>query len=364
MKFIAPVYLQEFKCDGSLCGSYCCKQWKIIVDENTKEKYAKLPIKEREKIFSFIGEKEEEFYPLKLNKDGSCPFLRSDFLCDLQKNFGEDYLSNICYSYPRVTTKIKEVIFQSLTLSCPLATELILFSGEMFFVESESIPARMGWSVDLGKRVPIGSENAEDILSAGLYILKDNHFTITERLQMLFVFYVKVDEITSNESKLNELLNSVESGHFQKNFLNENTIINENILFKKDEFLNLIRKLFDIIYNANITDEKFESLTKIYNYNYDEFEEFILNNSQIFTNYLMNEFFMRLYPYAFKESFATNIKIFILSWYALSFSLFMLYVENGLTKERLIFGVRRFVEKTDHGKGVMKNILTLAMRIC
>ena len=85
MKFIAPVYLQEFKCDGSLCGSYCCKQWKIIVDENTKEKYAKLPVKEREKIYSFIGEKEEEFYPLKLNKDGSCPFCEVIFYAIYRK---------------------------------------------------------------------------------------------------------------------------------------------------------------------------------------------------------------------------------------------------------------------------------------
>lgn len=360
MKFVTPNYLQNFKCDGSLCDSYCCREWKIIIDENTKEKYKNLPSEKYEKILSSIEKKEDNCSYLKLKDNGSCPFLRDDWLCELQKNLGEDYLSNICYSYPRIATKTKDTLFQSLTLSCPLAAELVLFSNEISFVETDVIPPRIGWCIDIENRVPIFNEDVEDMLSAGLFILKDNFISIDKRLEMLFEFYSEAENIANDNKKLDELLNSVENEYFYDEISNKKEKRDKNIIFQKEEFLKIERKLFNAIYETNISDEKFKSLTEIYNENIYIFEKFVLQNSQIFTNYLMNEFFMRVYPYAFKESFSMNIKIFILSWRALYFALFMLYIDGGLTKERLIFGVRLLVEKIDHGKGTMQKIMDIA----
>ena len=364
MRFITPNYLKNFKCDGTLCNSYCCREWKIAVDEETKNKYECLPIETREKVLKNLREKDGNYYPLKLKKDGLCPFLREDLLCDLQKNYGEDYLSNVCYSYPRVTVKVSDTIFQSLTLSCPVAAELVLFAENIFFEEKEVKNYRLGWHSDFETRENLNNELLEDIVSAGLFILKDNSISIENRLKMLVDFYNKADSFNDNEKELNELLDSIENNKFQQKFMEENNNKIGSVIFNEKDFLPIIFKLYNVLYEVNFDDKKISELTKIYNENFDNFNENLIeNNEGIFTNYLLNEFFMRLYPYAFNQKFSANIKTFILSWYALKFALFMMYMKEGLDKENLIFCVRRVVERIDHGKGVVKKILDLAKEI-
>lgn len=364
MRFIVPNYLKNFKCDGAKCNSYCCREWKVAVDEETKNKYEKLPQENRERILLNIGEKENGFYPLKLNKDGFCPFLRDDFLCDLQKNFGEDYLSNICYSYPRVTTKINNNIFQSLTLSCPIAADLVLFAEEIFFEEKNAKDFRIGWHTDITARINMKDETIENIISAGLFILKDNTILTENKLKILLNFYALADNLTNDDEKLNNLLNSVENNKFQQKFLNTNSDIKTGNIFKEDRFLTIIFKLYNALYDIDFEKEKQEALTRIYRENFEDFNKKIIDtNNHIFTNFLVNEFFMRVYPFAFNESFAINVKVFILSWYALCFALFMMSMDSGLTEERLVFVVRRLVERMDHGRGVIKKIIDLAKEI-
>lgn len=361
MKLVVPNYLKNFKCDGSLCNSYCCREWKVAIDEETKNKYEKLPIEIRKKILSNLKEKEGNFYPLKLNKNKLCPFLRDDFLCDLQKNFGEEYLSNICYSYPRVTTKIQNTVFQSLTLSCPLAAKLVLFTNEFFFEEKELKNFHLGWHTTLKTNTNINETLIEDIVSAGLFILKNTPASINDRLKMLLLFYTNADATIHNKENLKNLLNSVETQSFQNEFLNNKFNNSEDIIFNKDNFLHIIIKLYDAVYDARFNNDKIKELAKIYNNNFKIFVgNFIVNNDKIFTNYLLNEFFMRAYPFAFSETFAINIKVFILSWYVLLFGLFIIYMENGLDEERLILGVRKLSERIDHGKGIIKKIIEIA----
>ena len=61
---------------------------------------------------------------LKMRDDGICSFLDKDGLCSIQKKHGEDFLTAICQSFPRVTYKLTDDIFeQSMTLTCPVAAQ-------------------------------------------------------------------------------------------------------------------------------------------------------------------------------------------------------------------------------------------------
>jgi len=64
--YYQPEYVKNFQCDGKKYDARCCKKWAIFIDEKN-----------------------------------FCPFLTEDNLCRLQKNFGEDFLSETCTNYPR-----------------------------------------------------------------------------------------------------------------------------------------------------------------------------------------------------------------------------------------------------------------------
>ena len=37
MKIFRPTYVRDFKCDGKACGSRCCRDWRVVLDEETRE---------------------------------------------------------------------------------------------------------------------------------------------------------------------------------------------------------------------------------------------------------------------------------------------------------------------------------------
>ena len=48
---------------------------------------------------------------MKLGENKRCPFLKCDNYCVIHSNLGEEYLSNVCTSFPRVTNKIDGKFF-------------------------------------------------------------------------------------------------------------------------------------------------------------------------------------------------------------------------------------------------------------
>lgn len=128
MKIYRPTYLKEFQCDGKACGSRCCRDWRILLDGEARQKYLSLPAADRAEIFQHVDEAAQAF---KMQRTGACPFLDENFLCKLQLKHGEEFLTAVCQSFPRVTYKLADEIFlQVMTLTCPVAAILILLRGE------------------------------------------------------------------------------------------------------------------------------------------------------------------------------------------------------------------------------------------
>lgn len=64
---------------------------------------------------------------------GVCPYLDADYLCSIQKKYGEEYLSETCRQYPRQTFDFGNYFERSLSLVCPLAADMILNSARIDF---------------------------------------------------------------------------------------------------------------------------------------------------------------------------------------------------------------------------------------
>lgn len=191
-KCIQPDYVKNFKCDGKFCDCRCCRDWRIVVDEDAYKKFLTLDENSRAEILNNVEWKRDidadvdvDVMTLKLHDDGICSFLTADGLCSIQKNHGEDFLTAICQSFPRVTYKFDENFFeQSMTLTCPLAAQMILLPFEPIkFVEVEGVTTRAIISL---KKLPRSVEDFVSLQMDAIKILQNRTLTINQRLKNFY----------------------------------------------------------------------------------------------------------------------------------------------------------------------------------
>ena len=132
-----PLFYPDFACIGKACKDSCCKDWLIDIDFETAEKYQKMGGALGEKLRKKLHKKDGEFY-FEVEKDGRCPFLQEDGLCEIQSERGEDELSKVCDAYPRKEYIVRPYMQLDLHLSCEEAAKAILsWKGELIREELE-----------------------------------------------------------------------------------------------------------------------------------------------------------------------------------------------------------------------------------
>ncbi|MBP5332013.1 MAG: flagellin lysine-N-methylase [Lachnospiraceae bacterium] len=111
-----PDYYKEFRCKADKCLHTCCAGWLVGIDEKSLERFEKVP-EIRKKISGgcFI-----------MKKDGRCPFLRDDNLCNMILEYGEDFLCDICREHPRFYNTFDDHIEAGIGLVCEEACRLVL----------------------------------------------------------------------------------------------------------------------------------------------------------------------------------------------------------------------------------------------
>ena len=132
-----PLFYPDFACIGKTCKDSCCKDWLIDIDCDTAEKYQKMGGALGEKLRKKLHKKDGEFY-FEVEKDGRCPFLQEDGLCEIQRERGEEELSKVCDAYPRKEYIVHPYMQLDLHLSCEEAAKAILsWKGELIREEVE-----------------------------------------------------------------------------------------------------------------------------------------------------------------------------------------------------------------------------------
>ena len=112
-----PNYYSRFKCIADKCKHTCCKGWEIDVDEKSMERF-----KGHEDIISKI---EDDSFILQ-GEEERCPFLRSDLLCQMIIDHGEDFICDICKDHPRFRNFYDDRIEMGIGLCCESACDLII----------------------------------------------------------------------------------------------------------------------------------------------------------------------------------------------------------------------------------------------
>ncbi|MBR1645581.1 MAG: flagellin lysine-N-methylase [Selenomonadaceae bacterium] len=381
--YFQPEYVNEFVCDGSKCGDNCCERnWNIDVDAKTFELYRRIkPAETSEKItacFDYDADKKKYFL-----KDKPCPFLTEKNLCRLQLEYGENFLSETCVTYPRRTIDFGIFFDRSLRLSCPLAAELILFRDapiKFEFVEvSEQIHSH-GGKIKIDS-VHAGQKFAAHILEiqvAMISILQERTLTIDQRLIVLGFFLDRLDEIIRDgfdENALKKLIAAYES----KKFLAEQVPrMLPAVKFNAEKFSELLLELLVKLYGDRfrpddkkfldalaetfgiVPDEKNQVFVTKIAANYerlaDKLKDFSMRHAAFMENYLVNELFLNCYPWRHETSIAKNFGVFVAQYKLFELFTFSTAQKNFCRDELLKLTVW-FARQANHDFGFGKIIL-------
>lgn len=122
MRYVKPDYFDAFRCVADRCSDTCCAGWQIMIDEASLEKYMQDKTAFGKRLCNGIDWREGSFVQYK----GRCSMLNAQNLCDLVIEKGEDWLCETCSRYPRHVEEYEGLREWSLSLSCPVAAELML----------------------------------------------------------------------------------------------------------------------------------------------------------------------------------------------------------------------------------------------
>ena len=386
--YFQPEYVNKFKCDGQKCKAHCCKYWGIDIDKQTYRKYnsIKPKTKAREIVDKIEKNQERNMYFVKMNKKNYfCPFLNDENLCYIQKNYGADYLSNTCMTYPRKTYRIGDFYEMTLVLSCPVAAELILNQKEPMSFEQTQVSGGIYFKNcrDTLKIHNIPEEiikNFVHIQYAVISILQERRFTIDQRLIIAGYYFEQLDEII-NAKKFNEI-ETLAMIFTSEEFLNEQApILIKSIEFNVRDYMKIMFEFFGALYGEN-DDAKLEAqkylvfvvnmleikmaadgtasiteLVESYKKNLKDGKNFLEQYSYIFENYLVQEFFSCLYPFVIKGSATLNYGLFIATYKILELMAMSMAVvmkhhnkDQSVDEKKIIYLISWFIQKLDHSK--------------
>lgn len=376
--YYQPEYVSKFKCDGQKCSAKCCRFWTITIDQNTYEKYSNIkPESAAQEITCHISKFDGGGYKVDLDENFNCPFLTEDNWCKIQRKYGEDFLSKTCTTYPRRISGVRNFYEAALTLTCPVAAELVLLEKEPIKFEKieTSVPLGQNYHKISAKISPGMITFFVDIQNTAMTILQVRHLTIDQRLMMLGLYLDKLSELTKNRSIKDYELMQLNEIYRSQNFLKEQAAQFSRVLnFNGREHIRVIIGLLETLYGVGNTvvpddvkiiraitntlklktDENDQvSISEVlttYNALKAEREKFVFNFSTIFENYLINEFFMNLYPFKFENNLSLNYGVFVTIYKMLELVTFSMFMENHSEEKDLISNIMWYANTLDHNK--------------
>ena len=364
MSIIQLEYVKNFICDGNECNAKCCKKWNITIDENTYRKYQRIKNQSvRDKVLSSMKKiNDSNGYMIILNENGECPLICKDKLCFIQRNLGPAALSMTCQTYPRKLLMLGECQLRSLSMTCPIAADMALFSdnGLAMVVQQLGNEHNNGWKILLQneqKKKGINAALAETTIIASISILQNLIFSREERFILLGLFLDKADELKTSENAAEQILN-LAIIYQSESFISEARTILSSFHFLVDDNKKFMHELLSMI-AANNQIGALNTLLKQaedYTEDYDKWQVSLENEyGRAMDNYWLHEFFYLGYPFHLEGNFMHNYFVFLLSYKVWEIVLYgyLHVLDRMMTKEEFIKLVGTYSKIMDHRKNFL-----------
>ncbi|WP_338852397.1 flagellin lysine-N-methylase [Clostridium perfringens] len=392
IKMRYPIYLKEFKCIGGECEDSCCIGWDVDIDKFTFQQYESVSDSDMKNILesNLIKNKkcqfdEIDFAKVKLGENKRCPFLKCDNYCVIHSNLGEEYLSNVCTSFPRVTNKIDGIYEMSLAVACPEAARILLLKKEgIEFSESDENLGKHIVSSEVNTKLSEESyllvEFLKEIRETSIKIMKNRKFSLDERFYILGEFINDLED--EYEYNCHNTLSFIKEYDIDtvKDSYEENSM---NYIIQVDFFKKLLTMLRvekdidsdrfkeysnEVKIGLNLDEENYLAKNaQMYIKAFEEYEkEFIEENSYIFENYIVNFIYSNLFPFCERESIFDSYIMLLIRYTFMRFYLVGMYIyhkknkevlNKALSKEEVVRFIQCFSKVVEHHKTYLIDLL-------
>ncbi len=319
-KLIRPAYAEGFHCIGSACEDTCCQDWAVPIDKATYEKYQNMPAGPmRTLLESAVVPNPEKPAPatfaiIKMSPTtGQCPMLSEGGLCGIQQVHGEEMLSHICKTYPRIVHSIQGLSETSLTLSCPEAARVVLLNPKLLGPRGRGADM-LTWNGTSQISGPL-TPYFWPIREFALTLIQNRNYPIWQRLFLLGIFARRFDALVPAElprvfpAFLSDFSSAVASGSLRTAM--------ESIPADNAQQLDIVLQLAGVLLHRSIIKRRFvdciqaftkgigngpgatmESITAHFSAAHDEYyAPFFDRHPYILENYLINTIFRCQFPF-------------------------------------------------------------------
>ena len=385
---LVPQYMHDFKCTGSACEDSCCVGWKVDIDHETYKKYKKIRDEELtplcEKYVTrnrTVSHSEARYAKVKLLKGSKCPFLDDKMMCRMQLKRGEDYLSDVCATYPRVVHIVNGVLERSATVSCPEVARLALLNTEgiEFDEVEESADIRNIIKASINTHeLKLNNKPQKYLWELRIFtitVLQDRNYSLHQRVTILGMFYQKLQECISSErvSDITGLIASY-TNLMQDGSLRESL---SDIPVQNYIQMKLLKEIADRRYFMGVNSKRYlecfteflsgvgytagaqvEEIGKQYqNACKEYYEPFMKEHEYILENYLVNHVFKNLFPFTGEKSLFDSYMVLDLHYSLIKMHLIgMAGFHKGLTVELVLKLIQSFAKTVEHNSKFLKGI--------
>lgn len=126
--------VSDFVCTTDKCPDTCCKHWSMQMDRVTFEKYKS----DAPELLDAVEEDNDKTLITKKDPQSGYCVKFSDGKCGIHLKYGEGFLGDACYFYPRITRDVGEARIITATMSCPEIAKIALYSENPFVLEEVS----------------------------------------------------------------------------------------------------------------------------------------------------------------------------------------------------------------------------------
>lgn len=234
MRYVKPHYYDDFQCIADKCPDTCCAGWQIVIDDDTLDRYEEYI---QEAVNASVAEdntgktsdapiddtgKKDADFALHLadsidwqegcffQNGRRCAMLNDNNLCDLIIAKGEGYLCDTCNRYPRHIEEFDGVREYSLSLSCPVAAEMMLRTKEQteYIVEEDDLPDPLEEEFEeFDFMLFTQLEDAREVI---LQIINDRQLPMVNRMALLMEMARQMQDCI-DEDRLFEMQDVVEA---------------------------------------------------------------------------------------------------------------------------------------------------------